>query len=100
MDFYKIRKRRVGKGESQKLEIYPDFQIKRYKDFMVRGHAFYAIWDEQTGLWSQDEMAVKDIVDNDLENHESEMGDKYNGEIVVSYMGSYGSSSWKTYSNG
>lgn len=98
MDFYKIRKRRVGKGESQKLEIYPDFQIKRYKDFMVRGHAFYAIWDEQTGLWSQDEMAVKDIVDNDLENHESEMGDKYNGEIVVSYMGSYGSSSWKTYS--
>lgn len=98
MDFYKIRKQISGRGESQKLEIYPDFQIGTFSDFMVRGHAFYAIWDESTKLWSTQELKVRDIVDSDLENYESEMSDKYDCPIFVDYMGSYRSTSWKTYS--
>jgi energy-coupling factor transporter ATP-binding protein EcfA2 len=98
VDFYKIRKEMKGKGESAKLEIYPDFQIRMFKDFMIRGHAFYAIWDEKSGLWSTHEYKVKDIIDDSLENYESEMGDKYDCPIIVDYMGSYRSSSWKTYS--
>ena len=56
MDFYRIKERSVKKGL---VEIYPDFRICRSKDLMVRGKAFYAIWDEEAGLWSTDEYDVQ-----------------------------------------
>ena len=36
---------------------------------MVRGKSFYAIWDENKGMWSTDEYDVQRLVDSDLKNH-------------------------------
>src|SRR5690348_4602600 len=33
---------------------------------MVRGGSFYAVWDEQKGMWSTNEFDVQRIVDTDL----------------------------------
>ncbi|MEI4872847.1 hypothetical protein Q8G47_29415, partial [Klebsiella pneumoniae] len=33
---------------------------------MVKGSAFYAIWDEEAGLWSTDEYDVQRLVDKEL----------------------------------
>ena len=63
MDFYKIKEREVRKGV---VEIYPDFVVGRTKDLMVRGNAFYAIWDETAGMWSKDEYDVARLVDKEL----------------------------------
>lgn len=46
--------------------IYPSFQYRPKSDIMVRGGAFYAIWNEETGLWSTNEYDVITMVDNEL----------------------------------
>jgi hypothetical protein len=48
------------------LELYPDFIVGRSEDLMVQGRTFYAIWDEERGLWSRDEYDVQRLVDEDL----------------------------------
>src|ERR1044072_4091067 len=63
MDFYQIRVKEPKEGP---LELYPDFVIGRSEDLMVQGRTFYAIWDEERGLWSRDEYDVQRLVDEDL----------------------------------
>ena len=48
------------------IDIYPDFKVCKSKDLMVRGHAFYAIWDAEQSMWQTDEMEVVRLVDKEL----------------------------------
>ena len=66
MDFYKIQERSMKNGV---IEVYPDFIVRRSNDLMVRGKAFYAIWDEEARLWSEDEYDVARLMDDDLNNY-------------------------------
>ena len=95
MDFYTIRERYPKKDL---IEIYPDFKIGKAKDLMIRGKAFYAVWDEQKGLWSTDEYDVQRLVDDDLNRYFKEHQDRYLGSKVdIKYMSSFSSNSWKEY---
>lgn len=53
---------------------------------MVRGRAFYAIWDEGVGLWSTDEYDVQRLVDLELRLYAEK-----NNISNVKWMRSYGS---------
>lgn len=71
MDFYKIMERSTVRGRGDKkeivsIDIYPDFIVGRSKDLMIRGKSVYAVWDEEKGLWSQDEYDVQRMVDSDM----------------------------------
>lgn len=35
---------------------------------MTRGHGFYAVWDDRTGYWTQQEKTVMDIIDPEVMN--------------------------------
>lgn len=95
MDFYRIRQRMVKKDI---LEVYPDFTVQNsFKDLMVRGKSFYAIWDEEAGLWSTNEYDVSRLVDAELQAYLSSLTDKFNCDIVVKWMGNYSTGSWRTY---
>lgn len=63
MDFVKIIYT-FNKGE----KVYePDFGVEqRPTDLMVRGGDFYAVWDEDKGLWSTNEYDVQRLVDADI----------------------------------
>ena len=63
MDFYKLITKDLKDGS---LQISPDWKVGRSKDLMTRGSSFYAIWDEQQGLWSTDIYDVARLVDEDL----------------------------------
>jgi energy-coupling factor transporter ATP-binding protein EcfA2 len=91
MDFFQIlSKETKDKG----AELYPDFIIGRSQDLMVQGRTFYAIWDEEKGLWSRDEYDVQRLVDNELEA-EAERRKKETGiEYKIKYMRSFHSNSW------
>lgn len=66
-----------------RTHIYPEFDSKA-KDIMFKGKKFYAIYDEDTGLWSTDEDNVIRIVDEKLDKYSAE---HYNNvDIVVDYM--------------
>lgn len=95
MNFYEIRERSSKKGAR---EIYPEFMICRHSDLMVRGKSFYAIWDEEKGLWSTDEHDVQTIVDKDLYSYAEKVKELGDGEVKVCSMRSLGAnSSWMQY---
>jgi energy-coupling factor transporter ATP-binding protein EcfA2 len=67
LDFYTPAVKEIESGRRKgELELYPDFRVGRSKDLMVRGRSFYAIWDEEKGLWSTDEYDVQRLVDAEL----------------------------------
>ncbi len=70
MDFYNIF---VNEKKDGTLQIRPDWKVGRSKDLMTRGGSFYAIWDEEVGLWSTDIYDVQRLVDADLVRYANEM---------------------------
>jgi hypothetical protein len=93
MDFFQIGTKETRGGV---IEVYPDFTVGRSKDLMVRGRSFYAIWDEETGLWSTDEYDVQRIVDQELTNFADKL--RQDGAVcTVKYLRSYGSNSWNQF---
>ena len=94
MDFFQIHTREIEKGPKKgALEVYPDFVVGRSTDLMVRGRAFYAIWDEEVGLWSQDEYDVQRLVDLALR----EFSEECQSDTVTRYMRSFGSQGWSQF---
>ena len=45
------------------LFVYPKFVAKKSMDLMIKGRAFYAIWDEEAGLWSKDFFRAIELID-------------------------------------
>jgi Predicted ATPase len=95
MDFYQIRERETRAG----LEVYPDFIVRRSRDLMVRGRSFYAIWDEEIGLWSTDEYDVQRLVDEALYAHADKIAKSYPDTVYVKSLGSFGSKAWTDFRN-
>lgn len=90
MDFFKIRER----SKNGVVEIYPDFKICRSKDLMVRSKSFYALWDEDRGMWSTDEYDVQQLVDAALRAHAETILD---APTKVKYMADFSSNSWQDF---
>ena len=66
------------------LEVYPTFIIKaNSKDLMIRGGDFYAVWNEDTELWSTSEDDVRDQVDKSLKQWVEEHKDYCDSFPVV-----------------
>lgn len=46
--------------------IYPDFYCGKCQDLMIKGHDFYAVWDEPRRKWSTDEDRATELIDDEL----------------------------------
>ena len=83
-DFLKISTRSPKRDV---VEIYPGFRVRKSSDLMIRGGDFYAIWDEERGLWSTDEDDVTRLVDRELKRYYEEYKASHDGMVVrVMYM--------------
>lgn len=92
MDFCQIKERACKNGV---IEIYPDFKVCRSKDLMVRGKSFYAIWDEELGMWSTDEYDVQRLVDKELMLYREKVSRRVDsGSINVKLLSDFSSNSW------
>lgn len=91
MDFFNVKERSVKNGVT---EVYPDFKVCRSKDLMVRARSFYAIWDEEKGLWSTDEYDVQRLVDAELMEYRKKMNGNIEGTVRVKLMSDYSTKSW------
>jgi len=92
VDFYKI-KVKEAKGIPQ---AYPDWIVDNFDDLMVRGGAFYAVWDESVGLWSTDEFDVRKLVDSDLRKFVEDSKAK-GAPLDPLYTRDFGSGSWERF---
>ena len=68
LDFMMVTMRSPKRGT---VEIYPKFIIGSSKDLMIRGGDFYAIWNEELGLWSTSEDDAQRLNEIDLSNNEN-----------------------------
>jgi len=96
MDFYKIKERSAKNGV---IEVYPDFIVCRSKDLMVRGRSFYAIWDEEKGLWSTDEYDVQRLIDKELYKYAEQVKSRNEGIVQVKALGDFSTNSWMQFRN-
>lgn len=69
LDFLLISTRSPKKGIT---EIYPKFIAKDSNDLMIRGGDFYAIFDEETQLWSTKENDAVRLIDKELDKFANE----------------------------
>ena len=93
MDFYKFRTKENKNGTT---ELYPGFIVGRSTDLMIRGGKFYAVWDEEAGLWSRDEYAVARLVDKELWAEANDP--KHTGRMmVVRSMTEFESTAWSQF---
>lgn len=95
MDFFQIRERSLKRGF---VEVYPDFLVGRSKDLMIRGKAFYAIWDEKRNIWSTDEYAVAEMVDQAIYDYRDHMENR-DEHVSLKTMKSFNSTSWTNWKN-
>ena len=80
LDFYMISYRR----KKDVIEVRPKFIVNpRTKDLMIRGGDFYAVWDEQLGLWSKSEQSVIEQIDRDIDIFIEERKKHYPDEKMV-----------------
>ena len=95
MDFVKI----VERSKRDELEIFPDFQTGEVKDLLGRGKSFYAIWDEELGLWSTKENDVQRLVDKELWDYveKAKEGRNWNGRLNVKTLKSNSSGMWNQF---
>jgi hypothetical protein len=92
VDFYQITSKEDAKRKGI-YHIYPDFQVVRTKDLMVRAKSFYAVWDEEKGMWSTDEYDVQRLVDADLHRYARE-AEEQGIRYEVMNLRSYSSNIW------
>ena len=90
MDFYSV----VVKEGKNGVEVFPDFLVGRFKDLMIRAHSFYAIWDEDRGLWSTDEYDVQRLVDEEMHT----FAEKYPG-ANIKYLRNGSNRQWSAFQN-
>lgn len=91
MDFYQILSRET---KDKGFELYPDFIVGRSQDLMVQGRTFYAIWDEEKGLWSRDEYDVQRLVDEELEAEAERLRRETGINYKIKSMRSFNSNTW------
>src|SRR6478736_193090 len=90
MDFYRFSTKENKNGTT---ELYPGFKVGRSTDLMVRGGAFYAVWDEEAGLWSTDEYRLAEIVDRELREFASKSDIPY----IIKDMTNFETGSWSNF---
>lgn len=96
MDFFRIKERSTRNGV---IEVYPDYKVSRSKDLMVRGKSFYAIWDEERGLWSTDEYDVQRLVDAKIYEHAEKVKTQNEGVVHAKVLGDFSSNAWMQFRN-
>lgn len=96
LDFVRIKENPAKNGV---IEISPGFKVMRSKDLMVRGKAFYAVWNAEQGLWSTDEYDLPKMIDDMLWDRKKEVEKRHDGVVQVKTMGDFSSSSWLQYRN-
>src|SRR5689334_3460344 len=95
LDFLQLSLKEPTK-EGKPVEVRPDFKVGRSRDLMIRGGAFYAIWDAERGLWSTDEYDVQRLVDQEIQAYV----DKLIADgtpATPKFLSSFGTNGWSQF---
>ncbi len=84
LDFLMVTSRSQKRGE---VQVYPKFTLKkRSEDLMIRGGDFYAIWVEERGLWSTDEIDALRLIDAELDAYAANLKKTTDDKVITLHM--------------
>lgn len=83
LDFLVVSSRSTKRGC---IEIYPKFIIKKSSDLMIRGGDYYAIWNEDKGLWCTDEQDAIMLIDRELDEYAEKHKNDFESTIKILHM--------------
>lgn len=84
LDFVRISSRNK---RNNVVEVYPKFVLNPdTKDLMIRGGDFYAVWNEDTGLWDTSEKSVINQIDKAIDIYVKGMTVPDTATVVPLYM--------------
>lgn len=69
MDFVRI----THKVDKNGIVVFPKFVVCQSEDLMIRGRDFYAVWNEEAGLWDTSEDSVIKMIDILLKEYANKM---------------------------
>lgn len=95
MDFIRVT-HKPSRRKDGPIELVPDFVVGRSKDLMVQGGAFYAVWNEELGLWSRDDYDVQILVDQKI-REEMEKCAAEGIPCDPKFLQSYGTNGWNQF---
>ena len=96
-DFVAVRTstKSSSRGGIETITIYPEFLVGPSEDLMVRGGGFYAVWDEEAGMWSRDPAIVMERIDRDILDKRNEFPDSVNIELKL--LRNFSSKKWSEF---
>lgn len=96
LDFVTIESSIGGRTKMERcMKVYPVYNLKQTKDLMVRGGAFYAVWDEPNHIWSTDEFRLVELVDEMVEQKVRGMKDTVDDiELKPMYVRNFQTKKW------
>lgn len=92
MDFVNLSETTVKTASGTRIDVIPNFLVKRSKDLMIRAKDFYAMWDEERNIWTTDEYEVALKVDQALAEHLRQAP-----HTSPRWMHNFSSNSWKNF---
>lgn len=93
LDFVKINEKLARNS----VVIEPTFLITNSNDLMIRGHSFYAIYDDRTKLWSKQELDAVKMIDDIVYKYVDKNNLKDYQLNLLSNFSSYKMTEWQKY---
>lgn len=90
----KVTKRKDGASDVT-VRISPEFIVRSSEDLMIKGSAFYAVWDPDIGMWSKDPGTVCRIVDEGIDEAAKRLPDGMKNAVLEKmYLRTYSTKKW------
>lgn len=94
MDFYDIKVEYGRRGEAY---IIVDFKNEGFKDLMIKGSSFYAVWDGDNKRWSTNPLDVVRLVDEDQDRYLAKHKQDLPPNTIIKYLRNNSSKKWKEF---
>lgn len=72
MDFFEPKEVIIS---NRKVRVEASYRMYGFKDIMIKGGSFYAVWDEEQGLWSKDRGDAIRLIDKELYSYAEKLKD-------------------------
>ena len=72
MDFFEPKEVVIS---NRKVRVEASYRMYGFKDIMIKGGSFYAVWDEERGLWSKDRGDAIRLIDKELYSYAEKLKD-------------------------
>ncbi len=97
MDQVQVRVKKTTKGHES---IFADPKMRNYHDLLVKGGSFYAVFDPDTKLWSQNLQRLGELIDRDIQQFADTYESPDNSQVTCMLMQNTSNGCWNRYISG